>query len=282
MIYNKINMDTPRQSIAYKVRSLPPLPETIIKIQEICNNPESGLRELAHVVEQDPMLTANLLRHANSPSFGFANSIRSVEHAVAVFGMTVVFGFALAGAVRNTLRMNLSPYGMTNAAFIHASQTQSALMYHWYHNVDKRKLDILVPAAFINEVGKIVIASEIINADKKDDFLNEIRSAKDEEIIYAIEHKFIGVNNIEVSADIFEHWRLANSMVLAMRASLNPQIADIQISPYAWALKIVRTAVIPSGQITSESLERATDVLSTAGLELSVFLTAANKVRNTS
>ncbi|MBF0317220.1 MAG: HDOD domain-containing protein [Nitrospirae bacterium] len=275
-------MEAHIQSIAQKVRSLPPLPETIIKIQKVCNDSNSGLKELAHVVEHDPMLTANLLRHANSPSFGFSGSIKSVEHAVAIFGMTVVFGFALASAVRNSVKVNLSPYGVTPAAFIDSSQLQSALMYHWYYNVDKGKLDVLVPAAFINEVGKIVIATELITSGKKDDFQKEIKNARDEEAIYELERRFIGTNNLEVSADIFEHWRLATSMIMAIRASLNPLTANDEIRPYAWALKIVRTAVLPSGKITAESVEKAAEHLYLAGLEPSVFRTAATKVRNAS
>ncbi|MES0336642.1 MAG: HDOD domain-containing protein [Candidatus Magnetobacterium sp. LHC-1] len=272
-------MDEHIQSIAYKVRSLPPLPETIIKIQQICQDPNSGLKELANVVECDPMLTANLLRLANSPSYGFSGSIKTVEHAVAIFGMTVVFGFALASAVRNSVKINLSPYGVTPAAFINSSQLQSALMYNWYYNVDKNKLDILVPAAFINEVGKIVIATELIASGKKDDFQRKISHLQDEDAIYEVEHKFIGVNNLEVSADIFEHWRLATSMIKAIRASLDPQTADKEIMPYAWALKIVRTAVLPCGRITNESIEKNTENLTLAALDMSAFRTAANKVR---
>ncbi|KJU86568.1 signal transduction protein [Candidatus Magnetobacterium bavaricum] len=273
-------MDAHIQSIAQKVRSLPPLPETIIKIQQVCNDSNSGLKELSKVVEHDPMLTANLLRHANSPSFGFSGSIKSVEHAVAIFGMTVVFGFALASAVRNSVKINLSPYGVTPAAFIDSSQLQSALMYHWYYNVDKSKLDVLVPAAFINEVGKIVIAAELITSGKKDDFQKEIKNAQDEDAIYDLERRFIGTNNLEVSADIFEHWRLAKSMITAIRASLNPLTATDEISPYAWALKIVRTAVLPSGKITAESVEKAAEHLYLAGLEPSVFRVAAARMRN--
>ncbi|MBF0538809.1 MAG: HDOD domain-containing protein [Nitrospirae bacterium] len=272
-------MDAHIQSIAQKVRSLPPLPETIVKIQQICQDPDSGLKELASVVENDPMLTANLLRLANSPSYGFSGSIKSIEHAVAIFGMTVVFGFALASAVRNSIKINLSPYGIKPIDFINSSQLQSALMYNWYYNVDRDKLDVLVPAAFINEVGKIIVAAELISSEKKDNFLKEMTGVQDEEAIYDLERKFLGVNNLEVSADIFEHWRLANSMIFSIRASLNPLAADDEIRPYAWALKIVRTAVLPSGKITDESIEKAVDSLNLAGLDLPTFRAAAIKVR---
>ena len=54
-------------AIYKSIKSLPPLDETIMKIQQICSSEDSDIAELIGVIHQDPMLTANILRSANSP-----------------------------------------------------------------------------------------------------------------------------------------------------------------------------------------------------------------------
>ncbi len=51
-------------SILTKIKSLPPLDDTIIMIQRICSDKDSCVQDLVKVVESDPMLTANILKSA--------------------------------------------------------------------------------------------------------------------------------------------------------------------------------------------------------------------------
>ena len=43
----------------------------------ICNNPDSSVNELSRVIEEDPMLVANLLKVAKSPLYSFFAPIPS-------------------------------------------------------------------------------------------------------------------------------------------------------------------------------------------------------------
>ena len=53
-----------------KIKALPPLDDTILKIQRICVDKNSSLADLVKVVESDPMLTANILKSSNSKNTG--------------------------------------------------------------------------------------------------------------------------------------------------------------------------------------------------------------------
>ena len=50
------------ENILKKIKSLPPLDDTVLKIQRICVDKNSSLADLVKVVESDPMLTANILK----------------------------------------------------------------------------------------------------------------------------------------------------------------------------------------------------------------------------
>ena len=91
-------------AIYKSIKSLPPLDETIIKIQQICSSDDSDIAELISVIHQDPMLTANILRSANSPLYGFSREIADINRAVALFGMATIRGFALAGTIKKSFK----------------------------------------------------------------------------------------------------------------------------------------------------------------------------------
>ncbi len=115
-----------------KIKALPPLDDTIMKIQRICTDKNSSLNDLVKVVEGDPMLTANILKSSNSPLYGFSREIKNVSHAISLFGMATIRGFALSSAIKQNMKIDLSPYDLTNAKFLEISVAQSALMFNWF------------------------------------------------------------------------------------------------------------------------------------------------------
>lgn len=69
------------------------------------------------MVEKDPMLTANILRSANSPLYGFSQEITTIARAISLFGMATIRGFALSSTIKKSFSINLEPYGITTQDF---------------------------------------------------------------------------------------------------------------------------------------------------------------------
>src|SRR5580698_2980700 len=57
--------------------------------------------ELTEVVEKDTVLSAQVLRLANSAAFGRSQPINSVKHAVAMVGVGAMRKFALGSTISN-------------------------------------------------------------------------------------------------------------------------------------------------------------------------------------
>jgi len=252
-----------------RIKSLPPLPESVIEIQRICSDPDAGIGDLAKVVNKDPMLTANLLKAANSPLYGFSKEITNINQAVSLFGMATVKGFALASAVKNGIKIDMSPYGIDTNRFSDIAQLQSALMLNWYSKVDRTKMEILAPASFLDGVGAIIIAAEIIHQKKTQEFKKEIEEAQN---IEDVEIKYFNVSSQEIAAEIFTKWRLDPIMIKTIAASNSPQDADDDIKDYAYALKIVRNTVSIKESFGEESIKKSLELIKEAGLKEEPFL----------
>ncbi|AII15007.1 HDOD domain-containing signal-transduction protein [Campylobacter iguaniorum] len=267
------------QAIYKSIKTLPPLDDTIIKIQQICSDPNGQMSDLVNIIQKDPMLTANILRSANSPLYGFSREITDVNRAVMLFGIATIRGFALSGAIKKTFSMDLKPYGITNEEFMQIASMQNALIFNWYSKVDRDLLKILAPASFMMEVGKIIIAKELIENDKTPFFQDKLKHINTPADLSDLEVDMVGISNEDVTAKIFEQWNLETEMIDAIFYSNNPDDAPDHIKPCAIALKIVKNAINTFGKLTDENLQNTLALLDTYGFEQAAFIEAVKKVK---
>lgn len=267
------------ESLLTKIKTLPPLPETVMRIQQICANPESSVGDLIAVVEKDPMITANLLKAANSPFYGFSREIKTVSQAVSLFGMSTVKGLALSGAVKKLLSVDLEPYGITPQAFADISGLQNALIQTWYPKIDRSKMDILSVASFLQETGKIIIAQEIMKEGKTKEFKAAIEEGKS---ITEVEKEFLGETTASVTAAIFEHWRFEESLIEAIKSTDDPLSAPEDIAPYAKALNVVKTALQPLHTFGETHFNMALEKAKTFGFNETLLSESLNALKERS
>ena len=266
------------ETIIKRVKNFPPLDETVMKVQEIANRKNSSIRELTQVVEKDPMLTANILKATNSPLYGFSREIKSINQAISLFGMATIRGFALASMMQTSIKMDMSPYNLTKEQFLNISLTQNALMFAWYSKVDREMLDTLMPASFLLEVGKVILAEELKEEDKDKEFSEELKNRKLASEVSALEEDMLSTSSEEVTAAILEHWNLEPKIVNAIRYSLNVDKADEETKPYALALNVVVNAINTTGRFKPEGLKEAYEVIDDYELDREKFVKAVESV----
>jgi HD-like signal output (HDOD) protein len=243
-----------KSSIIESIKSLPPLSKTITEINKVYADEEAGIGELAKVIEPDPMIVANLLKAANSPLYGFGKEIRNVSQAVSLFGMSMTRSIALGNAVRKLLNVDMQPYGISSDKFAEISSMQATLMVKWYSKVDKQKAEKLYLAAFLQETGKILIASDVIQEDEDVSFKSEIEQSNN---LAQVEKAYVEVTSSEVTAKVFEHWGFGAEFVETIKYADNPTQAPSELREYATALHIVKTALPVNKPFSDQSINFA-------------------------
>lgn len=78
---------------------LRPFPAAASQLMTACDRKDSTARELSEIIKHDPALSLKLLQIANSPIYGFAGEIRSVDHATVVLGMRALRDLAISTSV---------------------------------------------------------------------------------------------------------------------------------------------------------------------------------------
>ena len=235
-------------SIIDSIKSLPPLSTTIIEVNKINADENSTIHDMAKAIEHDPMIIANILKTANSPLYGFAREIKNVVQAVSLFGMSMTRSIALGNSIRKLLNVDMQPYGVTSEKFAHISSMQATLMFKWYKKIDRKKADKLYLATFLQETGKILIASSVIQDDEAISFASEAENSNN---LAMVEKSYVDVTCGEVTALVFEHWGFDTEFIDMIKYSDNPSAAPDSIKEYSTALNIVKT-IIPINKPLSE------------------------------
>ncbi len=267
-------------SIQERIHLLPPLPDSLLRIQVICHDTQAGIKDLVKVVNKDPSLTANILKFANSPYFARMTKICSLDQAVAYFGMATVHGFALSAAVKRNLEMDFSPYGIGSETFAKASELQSLLLKTWLGGAEQEMMEILLPSAFISRIGMIPIAAYISAGNKlKDSFKTSLRQVNTQKEVYLLESEFTGCPTPQASADIFEHWNFHPLMVKAVQGSLAPEKMDEEDKRYAMAIKCVQDVIFFDATVNIDYTEKVLENSQEYGLHPQLLEQAINKIQ---
>ena len=256
------------EKILNQIKSLPPLPKSVLEIQRITNDPNSSIADLIKIVKEDPMLTANLLKAANSPLYGFTRQIKNVDQAVSLFGMSTVKGFAISFAIRNSLKFDLSAYGINETRFHDVASQRNAIAINWFKR-DRTKLDVLATNSFLIDVGAVVISLILNNENKADSFKSRLLDGEERE---KLEKEFIGATTVEITTEIFKHWNFSEDLIESMHNINNPS-GKYQIE--SAALLVLKTLIDLIKPYNEENVKKAFEIaqnynLDTDALQLSV------------
>jgi len=187
-----------------------------------------------------------------------------------------VRGFALASIVKKSFSLDLSPYGISNEMFSELSKKQHGLMTSWCLRKENKLLGVLSPAAFLVEIGKVLIAQQVMADSKQEAFRDALKELQDVE---AAEREIVGVDTPEVSATIFAQWKFEEGLVDVIRNCQNPDKAEDEDKRAAQILNVVRIAVPINGKITDESIKKSKELIEKYGLDMDSFDTAIENAR---
>jgi HD-like signal output (HDOD) protein len=94
--------DTNEERLRTKVENatnLPSLPDVVIRINEMMDNPSTSGRQVGAEIARDQVLSAKVLKLVNSGLYGFSKPISAISHAVTMLGFDAVKSLVLSSSV---------------------------------------------------------------------------------------------------------------------------------------------------------------------------------------
>ncbi len=195
---------TAREAILARVRELPTLSASALRLGELAQDGRSSAADFEHAIRPDPALTANLLRFANVAYFGLRSRAESVKQAVTLLGVKRVSEIAAAAALAPVIPPRLGGYGVSASEFWLHCVAVAVLTERLTDELGLLRSERLFTAAVLHDVGKLAIGTSVELASGE--ILGRVR--RDGEPLVAAERAVLGLDHGEVGGLVAEAWRL--------------------------------------------------------------------------
>ncbi|MFT7859724.1 MAG: HDOD domain-containing protein [Sulfurimonas sp.] len=248
-------------------------PEAINRIQDICNDSEASIKELIKEVKQDPVIAGIVLQEVKNPLYNLPD-IKTIDKAVSLLGKKYVRAVVMKQVHNHFDFTDLSLYKLSFNQFSDVATKRYFLMLKWYSKVSIAALEILSTTAMLGNLGQLLIAKEVANGEKEEEFT---RLMKQHSIEHA-EHKVVHTTTARVSSDIFSFWNFDRDVIDSVRFSDNPQNAPTEVFDLALANYVVYHLVPLNGEIATAIPKKMQRLLEDRNLKVETLQNALNSV----
>ncbi|MEA2049884.1 MAG: HDOD domain-containing protein, partial [Campylobacterota bacterium] len=225
--------------LSSKIDSLPPLPQTVIDLEEFKKSSNKDLDKLLSIIEQDPLIVATLLKVSNSAMFGFNNKVETASRAVNLLGVNFTLSIAFGSAIKNAFSTDLTAYNTSSDGFLRLANMSSNLLATWLGRVDNTLKEELLLPVFLLETGRFVLSSLAADHNKAKEFFEKIKQNPSD--ISKIETEYFNATSTQVTASIFKHWNLSDKLVTMIQYSDDLDNCPNKYKKEAQVLNVVKT-----------------------------------------
>ncbi len=210
-------------AILAKIGGIQPLPNTVLRLVTVVNDPSSTVNDIVEVIKYDQAVTGQILRICNSAYFGLSREVRSLNEAIRYLGMIKVLQLVMAVHANALLSRQQPGYELAPGML-------------WKHSVavalaasafaERMALDKHVSTAFtaglLHDVGKVVL-SEHVAAD----FAKIMKLVANDKVSFIeAEQAVLGISHCEVGAKVARTWQLPEQITQCIQLHHSPNEVD--------------------------------------------------------
>jgi len=204
--------------ITQGILGLSALPTIIAKVIELVDNPKTSASALGKLISTDQVLTARVLKLANSAFYGFPRRISTINLAIVVLGFDTLKDLGLSVSIIN--RFSTS-----------SSDTDFDMSRFWEHSIGcgiagkmlarkykYRVVGEVFVAGLLHDIGKLVVNQYMV-----DDFGKIQKLIKEKGYtFYEAEQDVLGVTHAEIGKWLAVKWNLPAQLCDAIMCHHTP------------------------------------------------------------
>jgi putative nucleotidyltransferase with HDIG domain len=196
------------------------MPHTLNSVLEGLDSISSSAQTMEKIIRDDPVLTAKMLRIANSPYYGLRREVSSIARAVVILGFVevrrIVIGLSLTGIFSNDLGFDEFD---TKSIWLHSigvAKVSNMLA----EDIDALDADELFTAGMIHDLGRFLLCLYFSSELRE---ILELRKKKQISLFDAEEQ--YGLAHTELGAYLAKRWSLSEMLMDVIRYHHRPNSA---------------------------------------------------------
>lgn len=216
-----IQVCTSPEDLVRQLRTLPPVPKVIGKLQPMLADLNTDVNDLASVIRLERALAARVLQVSNSAYVGLGAKARSIEEAVALLGfrevrrlMTIVIGMKI-------MEKPLPAYGI-DAPALWKHSIACAIACEEVARFADEDPNATYALGLLHGVGMVVVNAWATMVAKD----RVLKTSGFPEDFTTAERDLLGFTNADTGAALLRRWDFPASVVEPVRAQYQPILAS--------------------------------------------------------
>lgn len=201
------------ESLTEQVRNIPTLPAVLGELSKRLEDSKTSSEELAQVIQKDQSISSKVLKLVNSPFYGYAGKIHSIQQGIMILGFNAVKNLVLSTSVLEAFKGVKSGEGFKiEDLWVHSAATSAAAK----QLADITKLadpDEAFVTGLLHDIGKVVLWSAEPDFFKAAVTLSMTRHVPFGDLLQQI----LGFRDEDVGALLAEKWKFPESLREAIR-----------------------------------------------------------------
>ena len=210
--------------VARGLAKIPPFPQAVLRIMAELDSTGSSARSVAEILATEPVLTASLLRTANSAGAGLRRNIVTVAEAVAYLGFSTVKSLLMRLQLGRMFRDAGGGYDSQNLWIHSLAVAQAAEELALRSGRTDPQLALTV--GLLHDIGKVAINSQF--PDTVRELWNENHAA--DESFLAREQRLFGADHAFVGGHLASSWKLPEPLIGMIRLHHLPREVPLDLS----------------------------------------------------
>ena len=217
-----------------KLKQPPVIPQLLQEMMTSFNQPDIGLDKIAHSIAMDPVITAKVLKMANSAAYSRGQHVESIEQAAIKLGLNKLRSLVIASSLANNFKHEDS-FKRENNFDISEFWRNSFQVAQIAKAIAKQtKLDpeIVFTCSLLHNIGELLIQSAL----PEEASLIALSQAQGQSRVEA-QHAILSFDFTDVGLELAKQWNFTDTFANAIHQQLDP-LSSKQISDEAVLIRL--------------------------------------------
>ncbi len=214
------------------------LPAIVYRVFDVMDNPKSTAAQIGRIINDDPALTARLLKLVNSPFYGFTAKVDTVYRAVALIGHKELRSVVVAASAVKAFD-GIPPELISMQDFWKRSLSTAVTSRVLAAFKREKEIERYFIAGLLHDIGSLLLLLKL-----PDEMARVLQKQKLEGMDRCeAENEILGYDHTQVGGGLLKKWNLPPLICGAVKFQQAPQNASEAEQRGAWLIHLASAIV---------------------------------------